>query len=67
MFGLGVPEVIAILGIAFLIFGAKRLPEIGKALGTAIKDFRKAVSSKEEPKELEDKTDKKETHQGNGP
>lgn len=67
MFGLGVPEVIAILGIAFLIFGAKRLPEIGKALGTAIKDFRKAVSSKEEPKELEDKTDKKETHQGSGP
>lgn len=62
MFGLGVPEVIAILGIAFLIFGAKRLPEIGKALGTAIKDFRKAVSSKEEPKELEDKSDKKETH-----
>lgn len=60
MFGLGVPELLAILGIAFLIFGAKRLPDIGKSLGLAIRDFRKAFSTKEGPKEVENKTEKKE-------
>lgn len=59
MFGLGMPELLVILGIAFLIFGAKRLPDIGKSLGTAIKDFRKAVSTKEETKEIENKSEKK--------
>ena len=58
MFGLGMPELLVILGIAFLIFGAKRLPDIGKSLGAAIRDFRKSVSSKEEPREIENKGDK---------
>lgn len=41
MFGLGTPELIVIGVIVFLIFGAKRLPEIGKGLGGAIREFRK--------------------------
>lgn len=45
MFGLGTHELIIVLFIAFLIFGAKRLPEIGSGLGKAIKEFKK--SSKE--------------------
>ena len=61
MFGLGTPELIVIGVIVFLIFGAKRIPEIGKGLGGAIREFRdarKELSSdrpkqdnKEEPKQ----------------
>ena len=42
MFGIGMPELIVILVIILLIFGAAKLPEIGKALGKAIKEFKKA-------------------------
>ena len=41
MFGLGTTELIVIGVIIFLIFGAKRLPEIGKGLGGALREFRK--------------------------
>jgi sec-independent protein translocase protein TatA len=41
MFGLGTTELIIIGGIILLIFGAKRLPEIGKGLGGAIREFKK--------------------------
>jgi sec-independent protein translocase protein TatA len=40
MFGLGTTELIVIGAIIFLIFGAKRIPEIGKGLGGAIREFR---------------------------
>jgi sec-independent protein translocase protein TatA len=40
MFGLGTTELLVIGGILLLIFGAKKLPEIGKGLGGAIKEFR---------------------------
>ena len=40
MFGLGTTELIVIGVIIFLIFGAKRIPEIGKGLGGAIREFR---------------------------
>lgn len=41
MFGFGTTELLIIGGIVLLIFGAKRLPEIGKGLGGAIREFRK--------------------------
>ena len=41
MFGLGATELIIIAVILFFLFGAKRLPEIGKGLGGAIREFRK--------------------------
>ena len=41
MFGLGPTELIVIAIIVLLIFGAKRIPEIGKGLGGAVKEFRK--------------------------
>lgn len=43
MFGLGMPELIVILVIAFLVFGGKKLPEIGSGLGKAISSFKKGV------------------------
>lgn len=42
MFGIGMQELVVIFLIALLIFGATRLPEIGKSLGKAINEFRKA-------------------------
>lgn len=56
MFGLGTTELLIIAGIILLIFGAKRLPEIGKGLGGAIREFRKVkkdigLDDKEEGRE----------------
>ena len=47
MFGLGVPELLIILAIVLILFGPKKLKNIGADLGNAIKGFRSAV--KEEP------------------
>ncbi len=51
MFGIGSQELMIILLIAFFIFGAKRLPELGSSLGQAIRGFKKAMEG--EPRKLE--------------
>ncbi len=48
MFGIGMPELIIILVIILIIFGANKLPEIGGGLGRAIKNFRKATNEPDE-------------------
>jgi len=58
MFGLGPTELIIIAVIILLIFGAKRLPEIGKGVGGAIREFKKVkkdLSTKETPDENQDR------------
>ncbi|MBC8358967.1 MAG: twin-arginine translocase TatA/TatE family subunit [Candidatus Aminicenantes bacterium] len=44
---LGLPELLMIGVIIVIIFGARKLPELGKSLGEGIKNFRKSVTSKE--------------------
>jgi sec-independent protein translocase protein TatA len=48
MFGFGMPELIVVLVIVLVVFGAGRLPEIGGALGKSIRNFKKASNGKEE-------------------
>jgi sec-independent protein translocase protein TatA len=48
MFGFGMPELIIILVIVLVVFGAGRLPEIGGALGKSIRNFKKASEGKDE-------------------
>lgn len=48
MFGIGMQELLVILVLVLVIFGAKRLPEIGGGLGRAIRNFRQAASEPDE-------------------
>ncbi len=47
MFGLGISELVVILIIVLIIFGANRLPEIGSGLGKAIRGFKESVTGKD--------------------
>ncbi len=47
MFGLGMQELIVILLIVLIIFGANRLPQLGEGLGKAIKGFKKGLSGED--------------------
>ena len=44
MFGLGYQELLVILAILLLLFGAKRLPELGRSVGKALRGFKAGVS-----------------------
>ena len=61
---LGTTEIILIVVLALVLFGGSKLAGVGKALGTSIKDFKKAVKDDEEPtKDGEAKTEKSEDKQ----
>jgi sec-independent protein translocase protein TatA len=48
MFGIGLPELLIIAGLVVLIFGARKLPQIGSGLGQGIQNFRKAMKGEDE-------------------
>lgn len=62
MFGLGLPELLVIFVIALLVFGPKKLPELGKSIGRAMAEFKKASDEfkdtiQQEMKEVEKSAD----------
>lgn len=68
MFGIGIPELVIILVIILVIFGAGKLPEIGAGLGKGIKGFKKSLSGEDEiditpekEEKLKDKNDEEKT------
>lgn len=50
MFGIGVPELVLILIIGLVVFGPGKLPEVGRAIGRSLNEFKRATSSAAEDK-----------------
>ncbi|ACK65697.1 twin-arginine translocation protein, TatA/E family subunit [Rippkaea orientalis PCC 8801] len=70
VFGIGLPEMVLILVIALLVFGPKKLPEIGRSLGKAIRGFQEASKEfenefKREAQQLEESVTMKAELEGN--
>ncbi|MDD5496728.1 MAG: twin-arginine translocase TatA/TatE family subunit [Candidatus Omnitrophica bacterium] len=57
IFGIGMQELLVILLICLLVFGAAKLPEIGRALGKTIKEFKKSVKDVGSDEEKNPKSD----------
>lgn len=60
---IGLPEILVVLVIALIIFGPKRLPELGKSLGRGIREFRSSISGQDD----DDEDDKPELESGTKP
>jgi len=61
MFGIGTTELLVLLFIVLLLFGAGKLPQVGKQLGSAIQEFKKGIQAKDETEKPADNTTEKNT------
>ena len=59
LFSIGGPEIILILFVILLLFGAKKIPELAKGLGKGIREFKKAANDVDEATKLDDKKEEK--------
>ena len=64
MFGIGMQELILILVVGLVLFGANKLPEVGSGLGKAIRNFKRAAS---EPDEIDITPSAKKKERQDGP
>jgi sec-independent protein translocase protein TatA len=53
MFGLGMGELVIILVVVLLLFGAKKVPQLGEGLGKAIKGFKQGIKEEDEKEKIE--------------
>lgn len=54
MFGLGTTELLVIAFVIVLLFGGKKLPQLGRSFGSAITNFKKGLNEPEQEKKAED-------------
>lgn len=70
MFGLGAPELLILFGIAVLLFGASKLPQLGAGIGQGIRNFKKAMKEPDAidvtPKDSKEKESAESQNKGQG-
>ncbi|MBP6332227.1 MAG: twin-arginine translocase TatA/TatE family subunit [Aminivibrio sp.] len=54
---LGMGEILLLLALALVLFGAKRLPEVGRAVGSAMREFKRGLETGESPEKKENGED----------
>jgi sec-independent protein translocase protein TatA len=63
-FGIGLPEILIVLVLILVLFGPKRLPDLGRSLGTGMREFKDSVTGKDKDRdELPDRADRAPTEQ----